>query len=148
MSFIVPNTLAEGADYAAWMQTTETPANPRDPPLLLQPGPHATRMTVYATDELTGLATDAQIREALRDATCIQAAAWVALGIDPATGGALQSTKAVKRKKLLTGEIEYPEAGDQGSDGRTRCRVQRPVPEARDFLRNRGLAGGAAVAHS
>lgn len=97
--FVVPSMLAQPSDLAAYTGTT-APANAT---VLLRSATslvlEATRQAYYAVDPTTGLATDTQIFDALTQATCIQAAAWSALGYDPLTGGVItttvvQSTKA------------------------------------------------------
>ncbi|WP_350347257.1 hypothetical protein ABIQ69_11510 [Agromyces sp. G08B096] len=142
--FVVPTTLAEPADLAAWTGT-DAPTNAAQilrscTSLVLD----ETKTATYPVDPETGLSTDTDVKNALRDATCIQAAAWVALKIDPATGGVLaQSVK--KRKELGTAVIEY---ADSASAAAARAQAYRElVPEARAFLRNRGLLD-AAVSHS
>ncbi|MDQ0894430.1 hypothetical protein [Agromyces ramosus] len=143
--FVVPTTLASAADYKAW--TGET----TDPPKITQTLRScttlvldATKTAIYDTDPATGLATDEDVNNALRDATCIQAAAWVALKIDPATGGAIvQATK--KRKELGTAVIEY---GDTAAAAAARSAAYSDlVPEAAKYLWQRGLLS-AEVAHS
>lgn len=43
---------------------------------------------------------------ALRDATCAQAASWIAVGVDPDTLG-VGGPQPVRRSKILSGEVEY-----------------------------------------
>lgn len=147
MSFVVPATLATAADLTLWMEK----AAPADATAILRGCTtlvlDATKMASYDTDDETGLATDPIILAALRDATCIQASAWVALNIDPLTGGALQSSKAVKSKKLASGAIEYSDAEVKSSVEARAAAYTSLVPEARAFLRARGLVG-SAVRHS
>lgn len=45
------------------------------------------------------------VEHPLRDATCAQSAAWIALGIDPAKSGT-DVPAPVKRSKILTGDVE------------------------------------------
>lgn len=148
MGYVVPRTLASSSDYAEWTQAT-APANIAAilrgcTTLVLK----ATRLACYATDEATGLATDVTVREALRDATCIQASAWVALGIDPSAGGTVTSSKSVKRKKIGSAEIEYTDSETRSVAAARATAAAALVPEAEEYLRNRGLAGRAAVSHS
>lgn len=141
-SFVVPSTLATPPDFTTWMQITDAPANILHvlrgcTTLVLE----ATQGVIYDVDPLTGLATDTAVREALRDATCIQASAWVALNIDPATGGVMQSSKAVKSKKLLSGAVEYSDAEVQKATKARAAAYTALVPEAVRFLQQRNLLG-------
>ena len=144
MSFVIPSTLASTSDYAAWTGAS-SPAGIANvlrscSTLVLE----ATQNAAYETDPETGLATDTAILEALRDGTCIQAAAWVALGIEPLTGGVLvQAVK--KRKKIGTAEIEY--ADTSAAAAARKAAYEGLVPEARKYLRTRGLIT-SAVGHS
>lgn len=145
-SFIVPTTLATGGDYAVWAQTT-APANIAGilracTSLVLD----ETQGTVYDVDPLTGLATDPTVKGALRDATCIQAAAWVALGIDPTTGGVAQTSKAVKSKRLASGAIEYSDTEVKAVTQARAAAYTSLVPEAKRFLQQRNLLGTDPVA--
>lgn len=145
MGFIVPTTLASTAEYLEWTGDSVAPAKLTQTlrscsTLVLD----VTKTAIYDTDPATGLATDAEVKAALRDATCIQAAAWVALKIDPATGGVLvQSVK--KRKGLGTAVIEY---ADTTAAALARAAAYEAlVPDAWKFLRQRGLIS-SAVSHS
>lgn len=138
--FVVPTTLASPVDYATWTQA-DAPDNIAQilrgcTGLVLD----ATEGTFYAVDSLTGLATDATTLAALRDATCIQASAWVALKIDPATGGALTSSVR-KSKKLGSGAIEYADADVKAAAAARAAAYNGLVPEARRFLQQRNLLG-------
>lgn len=139
MTFVVPDALASSADYTTWTGQT-APANImsilRSCTALVQ---EATKMDRYAVDASTGLPTDTATLTALRNATCIQAAAWVALNIDPTTGGVIVSSKAVKAKKLATGSIEYSDAEVQAVAKAREAAYTALVPEAVQHLRNRGL---------
>lgn len=140
----IPTALATPDDYAEWTGDSSNPPKLtrtlRSCTTLVLA---ATKTAVYAVDD-EGFATDADVKAALRDATCIQASAWVALGIDPATGGVIvQATK--KRKELGTAVIEYADTASAAT-ARTAA-YQELVPEARQHLRLRGLIT-SAVGHS
>lgn len=105
-SYVVPDALATSADYATWTGTTSPTLIDQTLRACTALVLDATKRAWYATDPLTGLATDTRILEAMRDATCIQAAAWTALGIDPNTGGVITKSVA-KSKKIGTAQIEY-----------------------------------------
>lgn len=143
MTFVVPNAFASPEDFATW-NGQAGPANItsvlRSCTALVQ---KATAMDLYAVDPSTGLPTDTATLGALRDATCIQAAAWVALNIDPASGGVIVSSKAVKSKKLATGAIEYNDAEVQAVAQAREAAYTGLVPDAVQFLRSRGLASFA-----
>lgn len=137
-NFVVPDTLAVSADFTTWTGGS-APANIAQilracSSLVLD----ATETAYYAVDPLTGIATDAQTKNAMRDATCIQAAAWVALNIDPATGGVIQSS-AKRSKKIATAAIEYADA-DAAARARTAAYTGL-VPEALRKLQQNNLLG-------
>jgi len=67
----------------------------------------ATMTAIYDVDAATSLPTDADKVAALRDATCSQVGTWLALAIDPATGGAAGAGKVVSAKSLGSGTITY-----------------------------------------
>ena len=87
--FVVPTTLAAPTDLATW---TGVAAPVNAVPLLRSATSlvlACTSADYYAVDPLTGISTDAIVKQALQDAVCIQAAAWSALGYDPLRGGVL-----------------------------------------------------------
>lgn len=134
--FIVPPTLAAPSDLAAWTALT-APANAM---VLLRSAStlvlEATEGAYYANDPLTGLATNALQKQALNDATCIQAAAWAVIGYNPLAGGTI--TAVVKRSKKI-GSASFDVAGaelaaqSQAAAGRTL------VPEAMRKLQQNNL---------
>lgn len=136
--FVIPTALASEEDYETWTSAT-APANigailRSCTGLVLD----ATEGAFYDVDPLTGLATDTTVKDAMRDATCIQAAAWVALGIDPATGGVLTST--VKRsKKIATAQIEYADTAE--AVAARKAAYEGLVPDAARLLQQRNLLG-------
>jgi hypothetical protein len=138
-SFIIPTTLASPTVYSNWAgvagPTNIVPILRSCSALVLD----ATELAVYDVNVSTGLATDPVILAALRDATCIQAQAWVTLNIDPATGGVLQSTKAVKLKKLASAVIEYSDAELQAAAAARAAAYTGLVPDAARFLQQRNL---------
>lgn len=108
-NFVVPDTLAAPADLAAW---TGAPAPNNAIPLLRSATAlvlNASKGAYYAVDPLTGLATDPVVAKVLNDATCIQAAAWAALGINPLTGGVAVST-VVSAKSIGSAHLVYADA--------------------------------------
>jgi hypothetical protein len=134
--FIVPTTLATPSDLAAWT-TTAAPANAL--PVLRSCTTMvlaATKLAVYDTDAVTGLATDAHVLAAMRDATCIQAAAWGALGIDPLTGGI--DAGGVKKSKKI-GSASFEIAGAETTAAGKAYAAHNLVPEAEAKLRQQNL---------
>lgn len=132
-------TLATADDYAAWAEQ-QAPANIT--PILRA----CTRMVLDATKiaeycvDVDGNASDAGVIEALKDATCIQAAAWVALKIDPATGGV--STRSVKTStKIGTGAVVYDVTDTAAAAAARRAAYTGLVPAAQQALRLAGLLG-------
>lgn len=136
--FVVPATLASPDDLATWTGGT-APANAAAllrscSALVLD----ATEGAYYDVDDATGLATDTQILEAMRDATCIQAAAWDALKIDPATGGVLVSN-VKQSKKIGSASITY---ADTAAAAAARAHAYKNlVPDAVRKLQQNNLLG-------
>ena len=135
-TFVIPATLATPTDLAAWTGT----AAPSNATQLLRSCTtmvlSATEGAFYDVDPLTGLATDAQILAGMRDATCIQAAAWAALGIDPLTGGAVTS-KVKSSQKLLTASITYADSTEAAAA--RKAAYESLVPQALQKLQQLNL---------
>ena len=126
-NFVVPDALAAPTDLAAWTGTT-APANAV--PLLRSATTlvlAATKGAYYAVDPLTGLATDPVVAKVLNDATCIQAAAWAALGVNPLTGGVAVST-VVSQKAIGSARLTYADAA--AAAAAKTAAVTELVPEA------------------
>jgi len=107
MSFTVPTALATASDLAAWTGQT-APSNATQ---LLRAATSLVLENVtalYDTDD-DGVATDTNIKQAMNDAVCIQAAAWSAIGYDPLTGGVL-NVKTAASKSIGSGQITYANA--------------------------------------
>lgn len=73
------------------------------------------------------LPSDPAVAGALRDATCIQAAAWAALGIDPTLAGVVKPSVA-SQKHIGTASITYADAG--AAAAAKMATVDQLVPEA------------------
>lgn len=135
-NFVTPTMLAEPADLAEWTQQ-EAPDNAV---ILLRSATslvlRETRQAYYNVDPLTGLATDTQIGDALRDATVIQAAAWTALGYDPLTGGVL-TTGVASSTKIDTASEQYADA-NMAAQARAAA-LNCLVPEAERVLELQNL---------
>lgn len=137
-SFVVPPTLASADDYATWTEAAAPDgidAKLRGCTSLVL---DASLGVIYDVDPLTGLATDETVKNALRDATCIQAQAWVALNIDPATGG-IQTSGVKRAKRIGSASIEY---ADTATAAAARAAAYTSlVPQAAMFLQQRNLLG-------
>lgn len=97
----------------------------------------ATRTALYDTDS-TGLPTDPDIVEAMRDATCAHAAEWARRGIDPASG----VTPAVpKSSSIGPASVNWGTTGGL-SDEDTLVQL---VPDASWYLDAAGLLNGTPV---
>jgi len=138
-SYIVPDTLASPEDYN---KLPGAPAAPADIAATLEACSdivlRATITAVYDTDPETGLAVDPVIRQALTDATCLQAAAWITLGIKPYAGGVTQGGVATS-KKIGSATVEY--AGAVTAAAARADAATNLVPSALRRLQNRGLIG-------
>lgn len=138
-SSITPDTLASPEDYN---KLPGAPAAPDDIAFTLEACSdivlRATITAVYDTDPATGLATDPIVRQALTDATCLQAAAWITLGIKPYAGGVIQGGVATS-KGIGSGNVTYAGVA-MAAAARAEAAVSL-VPTARRRLQNRGLIG-------
>lgn len=108
-NFVVPDFLAQPSDLATWTGVA-APANAT--PLLRAATSMVLTATLggyYAVDPATGLATDPVVARVLNDATCIQAAAWAALGIDPNLGGVVTAGVA-SAKSIGSAHLAYADA--------------------------------------
>jgi hypothetical protein len=134
--FVTPTAYAQPADLAEYTQS----AAPSNAVILLRSATRrvldATNIAYYSVDATTGLPTDTQILNALRDATVIQAAAWAKIGYDPLAGGVqesavLQSTKAGGSSDTFA---DAAAAAQARADA-----IKSMVPEALDVLRYNNL---------
>lgn len=142
MGYVVPTSLATAAEYADWTQTTPPPTIELTLRACTTLVLGATRSAVYTTDT-AGKPTDTGVRDALRDAVCIQAAAWVKLGIDPTSGGVAGSSRSARSKKLGSASIDYDTA-DAATTATARAKAYTSlVPEAVTYLQQRGLISTA-----
>ncbi len=135
-NFVVPSMLAQPADLAAWTGAA-VPANAT--PLLRSASSlvlDASSSSYYAADPATGLATDPVVAQVLNDATCIQAAAWAALGIDPLLGGVVVAGVA-SQKSIGSAHLSYADAA-QAADAKAKA-LTTLVPEAARKLRDNNL---------
>lgn len=89
-----------------------------------------------------GVPVDDDLREACRDATCIQAAMYVKSGVDPLAG--VEGLKPTALKKSIgSGSIEY-ESMARRDDARAMS-INKLNPTAFRVLRNAGLAGAGVT---
>lgn len=135
---------ATSAELLTWTGEQAAPANVdqllRSASILVR---RATRTAVYATTA-DGLPTDATLVAALRDATCAQAHAWAAAGIDP-TAPAPASARVATSKSIGSGSVTYADA-QAVSVAQDRLRAGLS-DEAAAILADAGLTGGAPVVY-
>jgi hypothetical protein len=128
--------LAQPSDLAAWTQQA-VPANAT--PLLRSASSlvlDASSSSYYAADPVTGLATDPVVAKALNDVTCIQAAAWAALGIDPLLGGVVVASVA-SEKSIGSAHLKMADAA-QAADAKAKA-LTTLVPAALRKLHDNNL---------
>lgn len=135
-SFVVPDFLADPSDLGTWTGA----AIPPNATQLMRSATsrvlEATKGAYYPVDPETGLSTDETVAKCLKDATCIQAAAWVAIGYDPATGGVVTST--VARDKAI-GSARFSYAGADTAAASKQGAAKGLVPEACEKLAQHNL---------
>lgn len=83
----------------------------------------------------SGLPSDPDLRDALREATCLQVQAWVTAGIAPSTGSL---RPAVASQSADGGSVTY----NLPDPERIQRAAERLCHEAHLVLRNAGLASG------
>lgn len=143
---VIPDFYATPADYLAWPGTgDEAPANIlgilRSCSALVA---DATEGDWYDVDPATGLPTSTRTVNAFRDATCIQALAWVTLGIDPAAGGVQQlAAGASTSRKIGSASITRSEAEIAAVAAAQAAARTGLVSDAVMLLRRNGLGGSA-----
>ena len=96
---------------------------------------NATRLDLYDTYP-SGLPVDLDIVEAMRDATCAQAAMWVLAGVDPAAGS-IGRQIGIASESADGGSVTY---GDAVKREEVEASVSRLSSAALQILRNAGLA--------
>lgn len=135
-SYVVPDFLADVADLMEWTGV----AAPDNATQLLRSATsrvlEATKGAHYPVDVATGLSTDETVAKALKDATCIQAAAWAAIKYDPATGGVITST--VARDKAI-GSARFSYAGADAAAASKQGAATGLVPDACEKLAQHNL---------
>lgn len=136
--FVIPAALATSTDYTTWTgaaaPTNITSILRACTSLVLD----ATMTAFYDVDTTTGLATDTQTLTAMRNATCIQAAAWVKLGIDPDLGGVVTPTIA-SSKKIGTASIVRDTADVAAASAARTAALTGLVPDAMRMLQQNNL---------
>lgn len=126
---------ATPADLQTWTGTAP-PANAeqllRSASLLVR---RDTKTALYSTDD-TGLPTDSDLAQALKDATTAQAAAWAAANVDP-TAGPATVTGTPKSSSIGSGSIDLGQR--DGLDTDRAAITDRLVPDAAQILADAGL---------
>lgn len=129
---------AQASDYLTWTGTSTIPSNMtavlRSASLAVR---EATEAAFYQVDG-TGMPTDATILQAFNDATCCQAAALVAIGYDPTTGGTVTAT-VEQATALGTAHVTYAASDVQAAAEAKQKAITGLVPDAERILRNAGL---------
>lgn len=144
--YVIPPTLASSSDLTTYSPTTTPPANVAQilaacSQIVLD----ATEGAIYDVDVATGLATNSQIKNAMRDMTCAQAAAWIKLGIDPDLGGV--TTQATKTsKKIGSAAVTYSDAEAQSVAAMRQFAMVGLVPTAARIGRLNDLLGNQPYA--
>lgn len=134
--FVTPAALCASSDVASYLGTaapTNVDALIRSATRLVQ---RETRQAYYSVDPTTGLATDTQIGNALRDATVIQVVVWAQIGYDPLTGG-VQVPSVESSSKMLSSTITYADAA-LSAQARADA-LKKLVPEAEELLELQNL---------
>ena len=127
------------ADVEAWLQDT-APTNVtgliRSASMLVGA---ACRNDLYDTLP-SGLPSDDDLADAMRDACCEQINAWVVCGIDPATAGTDTSAPGVVRSEIDGARVEFDPTGIEEAT-RNRLRLVSSLSgSAYEILRQAGLA--------
>lgn len=136
----MPIIYADDTALTAWLSPTPLPTNSakilRTASMAVT---EATETAFYATDS-TGVPTDAVTKQAFQDATCAQAAALIAYGVDTDAGGILEGGTVETSVALLSARVTY--ADNQAAvDGQQQL-LNGLVPEAQRILRQAGLVLG------
>lgn len=145
---------ATADDLATYMDPdAETPTVPPLATVLLRSAQSlvldATAAAVYSTNS-DGHATQAGVREAIRDAIMEQASAWSLHSIDPRKGAG-QVKREVSSKSLLGGSVSYVANPSRDTYLADLASGTHLTPAAWTILDNAGLIsnaiGGGRVAH-
>jgi len=136
--YVIPAMLATPAELTEWMggDQSASAATLRSCTTMVF---DRTRGAAYDVATDTGLATDTNTLAALRDATLIQAAAWITLGISPFTGG-IDMGGVKKSKKIGTASFDI--AGAEATAAAKAYAATNLVPEAEARLRQQNLIIG------
>lgn len=129
--FVIPAALCTSQDVAGYTGT----AAPANITALIRSATRMilreTRQAYYVVDPATGLAVDTYIGQALHDATVVQVAAWIALGVNPLLGGVI-TTGTAQSKRFGAGSVNYADA-KIAADAKQRA-IDHLVPEAERIL--------------
>lgn len=127
---------ATTADYQAWTGTT-APANITG---LLRAASmavrEATELAFYTVDA-TGMPTDTVQKQAFNDATCCQAAALAAFGVDPNAGGTLEAGAVETSVGIGTARETFADA--TAAVQAQQALIGGLTPDAKRILRNARL---------
>lgn len=100
----------------------------------------ATRNDLYDVQP-SGLPSDDDLREAMRDATCAQVEYWTLAGLDP-IGGDITAAAPIRATEVDAAKVEYDTAGQASVAAMTAkaAAVRSLCQQAYQILRNVGLA--------
>lgn len=99
----------------------------------------ATKTARYTVDG-TGLATDATVLQAFKDATCAHAAALATAKVDPAGGGVLTKASTAAAKSVGSASVSY---ADAASAAAAKASLHTSLcPDAVTILQQAGLLSG------
>jgi hypothetical protein len=131
---------AEPADLKKFLGVDELDAEAREVKAALRRASHEVRQhiraAIYDTDPTTGLPTDANVLEALKEATCAYAAYWDETG-DITGAGAVAGSMSIL-------SVSLGGTATGGASSRSTADVRRS-DEAITILRNAGLIAAAVV---
>lgn len=132
------------ATPAAWIEWSGQADTPADFVPLLRTASRAVRTAtaLWRYDALDGLPTDPDLAEAMRDATCSQISALIALGIDPDAGGTLDGGFE-SSVKLGSAQVSY--TGVESVMAARQATAQGLCPEAIGILQNAGQLAAVTV---
>jgi hypothetical protein len=121
-----------------------TPDTSQDVPTLLRQASilvgRACRNDLYDVDS-SGKPSDPDLVEAMRDATCAQVEAWLAVGVDPVAG--VGGLTAVKTETTVDGAtVKYDTVAVAAAAQAKVASVDTLNPTALAILRSVGLASG------
>lgn len=157
-----PEFLAQPTDLASYMgyfqpdgTTPDTTRLPANATLILRRTTKqvqtVTQGAFYDVDPATGLPLpvyddktetySTAIGDAMTEATCIQAAAWITLGIDPLLGGTYLGGSVKASTKIGTASTQRAQADQEQAVAARLAALNGLVPAALEVLQHQNLVG-------